>query len=274
MTSGHAALVTRQFGARAEAYVESTVHAQGADLDQAAALLDGQRTARVLDLGCGGGHVSFCAAPLVAEVTAYDLSADMLAAVARVAAEARLHQYRDEARPRRGAALPRRAFRCRAEPLQRASLAWLRPGACRGASRAAPGRPRLVHGCGFARCPACSTPICKASNSSAILRMCATIRSPNGPDALTAAGFALKNVTARRLRLDFAHLGRAHGDAAAAERHDPRPAGANVRGCRASISRSRPTAVSPSIRRRSKSRGMPECASSALPDGAARARRP
>ena len=57
MSSGHAALVTRQFGARAEAYVESSVHAQGADLDQAAALLKSQSTARVLDLGCGGGHV-------------------------------------------------------------------------------------------------------------------------------------------------------------------------------------------------------------------------
>ena len=87
MTNGHATLVTKQFGAQAEAYVESSVHAQGADLDQAAALLAGQSEARVLDLGCGGGHVSFRAAPLVGAVVAYDLSADMLAAVARVANE-------------------------------------------------------------------------------------------------------------------------------------------------------------------------------------------
>jgi SAM-dependent methyltransferase len=87
MTNGHAKLVTKQFGARAEAYVESSVHAQGPDLDQVAALLKDRAAARVLDLGCGGGHVSFRAAPRVREVVAYDLSHDMLAAVARVAAE-------------------------------------------------------------------------------------------------------------------------------------------------------------------------------------------
>jgi SAM-dependent methyltransferase len=91
MTNGHAKLVTQQFGARAEAYVESTVHAQGPDLDQVAALLKGRASARVLDLGCGGGHVSFRAAPRVREVVAFDLSHDMLAAVARVAAERSLN---------------------------------------------------------------------------------------------------------------------------------------------------------------------------------------
>jgi SAM-dependent methyltransferase len=40
----------------------------------------------VLDLGCGGGHVSYAVAPAVAEVTAYDLSAEMLAVVAKAAA--------------------------------------------------------------------------------------------------------------------------------------------------------------------------------------------
>jgi SAM-dependent methyltransferase len=35
----------------------------------------------VLDLGCGGGHVSYTVAPVARNVTACDLSADMLAAV-------------------------------------------------------------------------------------------------------------------------------------------------------------------------------------------------
>ena len=80
-------VVEAQFGPRAEAYLQSTVHAQGADLTAFAALLAGNDTARLLDLGCGGGHMAFAAAPHVAEVVAYDLSAEMLAVVARAAAE-------------------------------------------------------------------------------------------------------------------------------------------------------------------------------------------
>ncbi|MDB5405295.1 MAG: SAM-dependent methyltransferase [Rhodospirillales bacterium] len=82
----HETVVAGQFGPRAANYVTSLVHAQGADLDQLATLVDGRREARVLDLGCGGGHVSFRVAPLVAEVVAYDLSPDMLDEVARQAA--------------------------------------------------------------------------------------------------------------------------------------------------------------------------------------------
>ncbi|HLH12060.1 MAG TPA: class I SAM-dependent methyltransferase [Methylovirgula sp.] len=81
----HESLVARQFGPRAAAYVESEVHARGADLDEAVERLRGESQARVLDLGCGGGHVSFNLAPLVREVVAYDLSSEMLAAVAQAA---------------------------------------------------------------------------------------------------------------------------------------------------------------------------------------------
>ena len=42
---------------------------------------------RVLDLGCGGGHVSYRAAPLVAQVVACDITQSMLDEVARTAAE-------------------------------------------------------------------------------------------------------------------------------------------------------------------------------------------
>jgi len=78
----HDTLVVAQFGARAAAYVASPVHAQGDDLRDVATLVTGHRSARVLDLGCGGGHVSFAVAPHVAEVIAYDLSEEMLGAVA------------------------------------------------------------------------------------------------------------------------------------------------------------------------------------------------
>jgi len=81
------ALVTDQFGPQAKAYVASAVHAGGADLDQIETLVRGQDHSRVLDLGCGGGHVSYRVAPHVREVVAYDLSAEMLAAVRATAAE-------------------------------------------------------------------------------------------------------------------------------------------------------------------------------------------
>jgi SAM-dependent methyltransferase len=76
------ALVVAQFGPRAAAYVNSVTHSQGEDLKQLAAMMAGQGEARVLDLGCGGGHAAFAAAPHVKEVVAYDLSGDMLGAVA------------------------------------------------------------------------------------------------------------------------------------------------------------------------------------------------
>lgn len=77
----HQTLVTDQFGPQAAAYVASAVHAGGADLARIAALCARHRPARALDLGCGGGHVSFALAPEAGQVVAYDLSADMLSAV-------------------------------------------------------------------------------------------------------------------------------------------------------------------------------------------------
>lgn len=78
----HEAHVADMFGPQAAAYVASAVHARGADLEALAALVEDARPARLLDLGCGGGHVSFTAAPYAGEVVAYDLSAEMLGAVA------------------------------------------------------------------------------------------------------------------------------------------------------------------------------------------------
>src|ERR1051326_2484300 len=84
-TKTHEALVGRQFGTRASAYLSSAVHAQGADLESLAALVEEDSAAQVLDLGCGAGHVSFAVAPRAKSVVAYDLSSDMLDVVARAA---------------------------------------------------------------------------------------------------------------------------------------------------------------------------------------------
>jgi SAM-dependent methyltransferase len=87
MTRAHDAVTQAQFGPRAAAYVSSTVHAAGADLDALEAMAAQARPARALDLGCGGGHVAYRLAPHAGEVSACDLSAEMLAAVAAAAAE-------------------------------------------------------------------------------------------------------------------------------------------------------------------------------------------
>jgi len=76
----------QSYAPRASAYVTSAVHAGGADLDQMEALLAGRGLGRVLDLGCGGGHVSYRAAPHVGAVVAVDVTPTMLEGVAAEAA--------------------------------------------------------------------------------------------------------------------------------------------------------------------------------------------
>jgi ubiquinone/menaquinone biosynthesis C-methylase UbiE len=81
----HDVLVAQQFGATAGAYLESVTHATGADLELLAEEIAAIPEAAVLDLGCGAGHASFAVAPHAASVTAYDLTAQMLAVVEREA---------------------------------------------------------------------------------------------------------------------------------------------------------------------------------------------
>jgi ubiquinone/menaquinone biosynthesis C-methylase UbiE len=80
-TESHQDIVSNQFGQRAKAYLQSAVHAQGEDLEELARIIGAYPQAQALDLGCGGGHATYRAAPLVGSVVAYDLSADMLAVV-------------------------------------------------------------------------------------------------------------------------------------------------------------------------------------------------
>lgn len=41
-------------------------------------MVEAQKDAKVLDMGCGGGHVSYAVAPYVRQVTAFDLAPEML----------------------------------------------------------------------------------------------------------------------------------------------------------------------------------------------------
>ncbi len=90
MSRAHETMVEAQFGPRAKAYVESAVHARGPDLEALEAVVAAATPARALDLGAGGGHVSYLMARHAGQVVACDLSSDMLAAVAATARDRQL----------------------------------------------------------------------------------------------------------------------------------------------------------------------------------------
>jgi SAM-dependent methyltransferase len=80
-----AALAKKHFGAVAAAYVTSSVHAGGPDLEalvRAAAPAGGEA---VLDAGCGAGHTALALAPHVRSVVAVDVTEQMLEAAAALA---------------------------------------------------------------------------------------------------------------------------------------------------------------------------------------------
>jgi len=82
----HQGVVQQAYDGRAPAYLDSSVHAHGADLELISARIGQQPQATVLDLGCGGGHVGLRLAAQVGQVVACDLSGQMLATVAAEAA--------------------------------------------------------------------------------------------------------------------------------------------------------------------------------------------
>lgn len=84
----HEQTVQSQFDPRAGAYLTSAVHAAGPDLERAKALVQQAVpvAAQALDIGCGGGHLSFALAPYVARMIALDPSPGMLDTVSKAAA--------------------------------------------------------------------------------------------------------------------------------------------------------------------------------------------
>lgn len=83
----HYEKVGEHFGRQADRYLHSSVHARGEDLQLFGEYLRSFPESRLLDVGCGGGHVSYAAAAAVRSVTAYDLSPAMLGTVASQARE-------------------------------------------------------------------------------------------------------------------------------------------------------------------------------------------
>jgi ubiquinone/menaquinone biosynthesis C-methylase UbiE len=79
--------IEEQFGNAAAAYRTSAVHAAGQDLETIIRFVRQLSAPRVLDAGCGAGHVSVGVAPWSMEVVACDLTAAMLDQVRELAAE-------------------------------------------------------------------------------------------------------------------------------------------------------------------------------------------
>lgn len=86
----HNQLINEQFGSQAQMYLASSVHAFGQEFDEVKRLVQQFYSPKVLDLGSGAGHVSFYSAPFAQQVTAYDLSDDMLKVVAESAKQKNL----------------------------------------------------------------------------------------------------------------------------------------------------------------------------------------
>jgi SAM-dependent methyltransferase len=87
-------LAAAQFGPQAQAYVASAVHSSGPDLDWIEAYLGDRGDATFIDVGCGGGHVAYRAAPHVRSVSACDPCSEMVRVVEATAAERGLANLR------------------------------------------------------------------------------------------------------------------------------------------------------------------------------------
>ena len=77
----------RQFGENAQNYASSKVHAKGASLARMVELAEPQNDWHALDIATAAGHTAFAFAPHVAQVTATDLTPEMIALAAERAQE-------------------------------------------------------------------------------------------------------------------------------------------------------------------------------------------
>ncbi|KAA0677000.1 class I SAM-dependent methyltransferase [Azospirillum brasilense] len=203
MTNSHHGVVAAQYGQRADAYVTSAVHASGADLDQIEDALRGRNAGRVLDLGCGGGHVAYRAAPHAGEVVAVDVTAPMLEAVAHNAAERGLTNITTTQAPAERLPFPDGHFDV---VLSRFSAHhWLNAEAgLREARRVlAPGGRAVFVDIVSPGHPLLDTHL----QAVELLRDTSHVRNYSAAEwmaALSRAGFAVTGLTPRRLRMEFA----------------------------------------------------------------------
>jgi len=202
MSTSQHAFAAEQYGVRARDYVTSAVHSAGADLDQVEDMVRGQNAARVLDLGCGGGHVSYRAAPHVAEVVACDVTPGMLDAVAATARERGLSNITVQQAPAEELPFPDASFDivlCRFTAHHWSDLeAGLRQAR------------RVIKPSGRAVFIDSVAPAARVLDTHLqaieLLRDASHVRNYNTAElisALSHSGFALEGVTVRTLRMEF-----------------------------------------------------------------------
>ncbi|GAB4452473.1 MAG: class I SAM-dependent methyltransferase [Anaerolineae bacterium] len=104
MSDEQKAKVQAQFGPASEGYASSEVHAKGESLGLLVELVQPQPDWVALDVATGAGHTAFAFAPHVARVIATDLTPEMLAKTAELAAKRGLTNI--ETRPADAEALP------------------------------------------------------------------------------------------------------------------------------------------------------------------------
>lgn len=202
MKSAHDTKVSDQFGPRAKAYVESAVHSQGADLAHISERAASIRPARAIDLGCGGGHVTYAMAPHAGETVACDLSADMLAAVRDTAATrgfagVKTVQTSVEKLPLKDASFDMLGCRFSAHHWQDVDA-----GLREGRRVLKPGAPAI-----FVDVVAAASPLLDTHLQGVeLLRDTSHVRDYSEAEwreKLEKAGFAVKQVSTWRLRMDF-----------------------------------------------------------------------
>jgi len=98
------AKVQAQFGASSDAYATSDIHAKGESLAILLELVQPRPDWQAVDVATGAGHTALAFAPYVARVVATDLTAEMLAKTAELAAARGLTNV--ETKPADAEALP------------------------------------------------------------------------------------------------------------------------------------------------------------------------
>ena len=203
MTNSQYSLVQRQFGPRAAAYVESAVHASGADLDWIERRARDEKPRHALDLGAGGGHVTYRLAVHANQITACDLSEEMVAATLAQSAQKGFSNVIGQ------------VARAEALPFDDGMFDFL---ACRFSAHhwqdfeagLREARRVLAPGCPAIFVDACAPEQARADThlqTVELLRDPSHVRDYRPSEWLAAlgrAGFAVRSVETARLRMDFA----------------------------------------------------------------------
>jgi len=202
MSTSQNDFTARHYAPRAEDYVTSQVHAAGEDLDQIESMLREQGASRLLDLGCGGGHVSYRAAAFAEQVVAADVTAPMLDVVAKTASARGLANISTQLAAAENLPFDDASFDVVISRFSTHHWQDMEAG-LREARRvlAANGRAMFIDSIA-PPAPVLDTHL----QAVELLRDASHIRNYNLAEwmgALARAGFAVTSITPRRLRMDF-----------------------------------------------------------------------